>query len=101
MNEVYKQIPLYRYLSFCNESDLERTVLDCGAGGDSPPLGLFAQYGYVASGIDCNPEQIDIAQAHGLQKRAMNWIYSEGICGSLPLMMSHSASSTPIILSFI
>ncbi|WP_379140228.1 class I SAM-dependent methyltransferase [Paenibacillus sp. sgz500992] len=68
MNEVYKQIPLYRYLSFCNESDLERTVLDCGAGGDSPPLGLFAQYGYVASGIDCNPEQIDIAQTWAAEK---------------------------------
>lgn len=32
--EIFKQVPLYRYLALCNESGMERTVLDCGAGGD-------------------------------------------------------------------
>lgn len=40
-------------------------MLDCGAGGDTPPLGLFAKYDYVTSGIDCDPVQIEIARAWG------------------------------------
>lgn len=68
MNEVFRQTPLYRYLLFCNESGLERTILDCGAGGEAPPLGLFSQYGYTTSGIDCNPAQIELAHAWALQR---------------------------------
>ena len=45
MNEVFKQIPLYRFIMYCNETNMEKTILDCGAGGDSPPLSLFAEYG--------------------------------------------------------
>ena len=40
---------------------MERTVLDCGAGGDCPPLSLFAHYGYNTVGIEMNVEQIQKA----------------------------------------
>ncbi|GGF64332.1 S-adenosylmethionine-dependent methyltransferase [Paenibacillus albidus] len=70
MIEVYKHTPLYRFLLFCNESGLERTVLDCGAGGDSPALGLFASYGYAPTGIEFDPAQLELsgsyAQAKGM-----------------------------------
>jgi SAM-dependent methyltransferase len=66
MNELFKHIPLYRYLSYCNEADLERTVLDCGAGGDSPSLGLFTQYGYATCGIEYDP--VAIAQARSYEQ---------------------------------
>ncbi|MFA9378338.1 MAG: hypothetical protein ACERKZ_16580 [Lachnotalea sp.] len=36
MNEIIKQIPLYRFLMLCNESKMDKSVLDCGAGGDCP-----------------------------------------------------------------
>ncbi|OBZ18245.1 SAM-dependent methyltransferase [Bacillus sp. FJAT-27264] len=64
MNEIFKHIPLYRYLSYCNETGLERTVLDCGAGGDSPSLGLFAQNGYTTRGIEFDPIAIAQAEAY-------------------------------------
>jgi 2-polyprenyl-3-methyl-5-hydroxy-6-metoxy-1,4-benzoquinol methylase len=68
MTEVYKQTPLYRFLMMCNETDLARTILDCGAGGDSPPLGLFAEHGYTTYGIDCDPVQIEIANTYAQEK---------------------------------
>lgn len=54
MNEVFKQIPLYRFIMHCNETKMEKTILDCGAGGDCPPLSLFVEYGYLTYGIEFN-----------------------------------------------
>lgn len=59
--ELFKQVPLYRFLALCNESGMEKSILDCGAGGDSPPLSLFANYGYSTNGIEMNVEQIERA----------------------------------------
>ncbi|WP_379126763.1 class I SAM-dependent methyltransferase [Paenibacillus sp. sgz500958] len=64
--EIFKQIPMYRFLMYCNETEMERTVLDCGAGGDTPPLAMFAGNGYITHGIDCDPEQIRIANQYGM-----------------------------------
>lgn len=61
MNEIFKQIPLYRFLMFCNETNMEKSVLDCGAGGDCPPLSLFLEYGYQTHGIEYNKEQLELA----------------------------------------
>lgn len=67
--EIFRQIPLYRYLAFCNESkNLEKTVLDCGAGGDSPPLSLFYSHGYRTTGIDMDLSQIKKANEFGLER---------------------------------
>lgn len=67
--EIFKQIPLYRYLAFCNESkNLKKTVLDCGAGGDSPPLSLFFSHGYHTTGIDIDLGQVEMANQFGLSR---------------------------------
>ncbi|MCT4619122.1 MAG: class I SAM-dependent methyltransferase [Marinisporobacter sp.] len=64
MKNIFKQIPLYRFLKVCNEECEEKSVLDCGAGGECPPLSLFAEYGYKTTGIELNEKQIALAQEY-------------------------------------
>lgn len=54
--------PLYGFLKECNASPLEKEVLDCGAGGNHPPLALFYEHGYKTYGIDISDEQVALAQ---------------------------------------
>ena len=61
MNKIFKQIPLYRFIMFCNDTNMDKTVLDCGAGGDCPPLSLFSKYGYLTHGIEFNAKQLEEA----------------------------------------
>lgn len=68
MNEVFKQIPLYRFIMYCNETKMEKTVLDCGAGGDCPPLSLFSEYGYLTYGIEFNSRQLEEANEYAKEK---------------------------------
>lgn len=63
MKIIYRQVPLYTFLNFCNKSELPREVLDCGAGGDCPPLGLFAEQGYNTWGVELDPAQLELAMA--------------------------------------
>ncbi|WP_246366915.1 class I SAM-dependent methyltransferase [Paraliobacillus salinarum] len=58
MEHVFNQTPLYKFLSYCNHEGLERSVLDCGAGGPFPPLALFKQFDYQTYGIELNDGQI-------------------------------------------
>jgi ubiquinone/menaquinone biosynthesis C-methylase UbiE len=60
--EVIWATPLYEFLRQCNAGSLGREVLDCGAGGDHPPLSLFNQYGYRTCGIEIAEEAL--AKAH-------------------------------------
>lgn len=55
--------PLYGFLRECNASPLEKVILDCGAGGDNPPLALFYEYTYTTYGIDISDEQLELAHA--------------------------------------
>jgi len=52
MRKVVWATPLYKFLRHCNNSPLDKTVLDCGAGGDDPPLQLFYEYGYKTFGVE-------------------------------------------------
>lgn len=61
MIEIFKQIPLYRFLMYCNDTNMEKVVLDCGAGGDCPPLALFYEYEYLTNGIEMDLGQIEKA----------------------------------------
>jgi len=58
MKPVFRQNQLYTFLLYCNGSELEKNVLDCGAGGVLPPLAIFKEQGYVTFGIDISDEQI-------------------------------------------
>lgn len=71
--ELFKHVPLYRFLDMCNVSDLDKTVLDCGAGGETPPLSLFAQYGYTTCGIEMSDRQIQMANEFaGMRNQQLN-----------------------------
>ncbi len=67
MKFVFRQTSLYRFLIYCNKSDLDNTVLDCGAGGNCPPLALFSEFGYKTYGIEIDDSQIEQARAFGLE----------------------------------
>lgn len=55
--------PLYAFLEFIDHyqkdkrKPLEKKILDCGAGGERPPLGLFYEHGFETLGIDISDEQ--------------------------------------------
>ncbi|MDR3595549.1 class I SAM-dependent methyltransferase [Clostridium sp.] len=68
MNEIFKQVPLYRFIMYCNETTMNNTVLDCGAGGDCPPLSLFSEYGYETHGIEFNSKQLEEANRYASKK---------------------------------
>lgn len=68
MNEIFKQIPLYRFIKFCNDTTMDKTVLDCGAGGDCPPLSLFSEYGYLTHGVEFNTKQLEEANKYANKK---------------------------------
>lgn len=56
-------------LSRLEADGLDKTVLDCGAGGRTPPLAHFAERGYECHGIDISEEQVrravEYAEEHG------------------------------------
>ncbi len=62
MDILIRQFPVYRFLWFCEKSELEKKVLDCGAGGILPPLTLFNQRGYETHGIDISETQVQKAK---------------------------------------
>ena len=64
MIEIIWATPLYEFLRRCNASSLPKVVLDCGAGGDYPPLSLFYQYGYKTYGIEIAEKPLAYAQKY-------------------------------------
>ncbi|WDV47801.1 class I SAM-dependent methyltransferase [Clostridiaceae bacterium M8S5] len=64
---IYRQTQLYRFLIYCNKADIEKKVLDCGAGGNCPPLGLFYEHGYETFGIELSEKQIEKANVFSKQ----------------------------------
>ena len=71
MRKVIRATPLYKFLRYCNDSPLDKTVLDCGAGGDDPPLQLFHEYGYKTFGIEISDHSLNetrkFCREHGLR----------------------------------
>jgi SAM-dependent methyltransferase len=62
MDNVCWATPLYEFLRQCNNSRLEKVVLDCGAGGREPPLSLFYRHGYQTFGLDIAEEAVEEAK---------------------------------------
>ena len=83
MKPVFRQNQLFTFLLYCNDVELEKRVLDCGAGGNLPPLAIFTEHGYKTHGIDISQEQIERAKKfekeHNLELGIM-----EGDMKSLP-----------------
>jgi len=58
MHNLISAFPLYNFLKYCNTSPNEKIILDCGAGGNNPPLSLFYEFGYKTYGIEMSEEQL-------------------------------------------
>ncbi|MFX1474254.1 MAG: class I SAM-dependent methyltransferase [Promethearchaeota archaeon] len=67
MKDIIWPSPLYEFIRLVEPAPLEKTVLDCGAGGSRPPLALFASHGYSAYGIDLSADQLQKAMAFAQQ----------------------------------
>lgn len=83
--KIFRHIPLYRFLSYCEEhlNADQKKVLDCGAGGNMPPLSLFNSYGYETQGIELSQSQVEKANAYGqLMGQTLN--IQEGDMTKLP-----------------
>ena len=62
VEEISWATPLYKFLRLCNANSLEKNVLDCGAGGEEPPLSLFYRYGYKTFGLEITENALSKAQ---------------------------------------
>jgi ubiquinone/menaquinone biosynthesis C-methylase UbiE len=62
MQTVLRATPLYRFLWYCNNNELEKKVLDCGAGGANPPLSIFSEFGYETYGVEISQRNLDRAK---------------------------------------
>jgi SAM-dependent methyltransferase len=61
VNDIIWATPLYEFIRQCNETGLEKKVLDCGAGAHgnrAPPLLLFYEHGYKTFGIEIAEETL-------------------------------------------
>jgi ubiquinone/menaquinone biosynthesis C-methylase UbiE len=68
--DVFWPLSVIGFLKIIEATDLERKILDCGAGGPRPPLALFRSRGYETHGIDISEDAIraseEFANNHGL-----------------------------------
>jgi cyclopropane fatty-acyl-phospholipid synthase-like methyltransferase len=62
MKTVFRQNQLFTFLLYCNDIELKKEVLDCGAGGNCPPLAIFAEHGYKTHGIEIDDKQLELAK---------------------------------------
>jgi len=83
MKPIFTQNQLFTFLLFCNGQGLEKTILDCGAGGKRPPLGIFADHGYATTGIEIDDEAIEHAKAFE-EEHGMDLNISKGDMRALP-----------------
>jgi SAM-dependent methyltransferase len=82
MNQAIFPPPIYTLVRYADRYNVDKTALDCGAGGRKPPLALFFQHGYKAYGIDLSDAQLtaatDFAEREKIElnmvKADMRWI---------------------------
>lgn len=75
--------PLYTFLDYVKDVKIERSILDCGAGGNFPKLALFAMNGYDSHGIEILKERIDMAETFA-EKNNLKLEILEGNIRKLP-----------------
>ncbi len=66
--EIIWPLSLYRFLKIIESVELEKKVLDCGAGGPRPPLALFHDHGYETHGIDISESAIAASNRFAREK---------------------------------
>ncbi len=87
MESIYWQHQLYHFLHYCQKQSedkkLPKNILDCGAGGTMPPLGLFNSFGYTTTGIEFSDSQIVKANEFE-KKQSKNYNILKGDMRNLP-----------------
>ena len=67
---MIRAVELYTFLDYCNNSSLEKEVLECGAGVSTdlePLLVRFFDYGYETHGIEISEERLLAAQDYCIE----------------------------------
>lgn len=86
MRPIYRS-PAYFFLSYLQSNNEihpeENNILDCGAGGPVPPLGLFFEYGFKTHGIDISEDQITLAKQFE-KEQAMQLNIQKGDMRAIP-----------------
>ena len=74
---------LYTFLDYALEAEIEKTILDCGAGGNFPKFALYAMGGFEAYGIEISEERMKMAEDFA-EKRGLKVHLIKGDMRSLP-----------------
>lgn len=64
---MFRAVQLHTFLQYCNESPLEKEILECGAGvwdKLEPLFVCFHEQGYITHGIEISAERLANAQAY-------------------------------------
>lgn len=64
MTKLINALPLYNFLKYCKLEREGTKILDCGAGGNNPPLSLFKENNYEVYGIELSESQIELAKIY-------------------------------------
>ncbi len=85
MSVIFYPAPIHKLLFYISHfgKDVEKKILDCGAGGNTPPLGLFYEQGFETYGIDVSDEQIKAAEEFS-QTHSMKLNITKGDMRELP-----------------
>jgi ubiquinone/menaquinone biosynthesis C-methylase UbiE len=75
--------PLYNFLEYTHDAQVEQIILDCGAGGNFPKLALFAIHGFETYGIEISEERIQNAEDYA-KKNGFNLNITKGDMRKLP-----------------
>ena len=71
------------FLRVIKDSNLDRSILDCGAGGHKPPLAFFKNLGFKTYGIDISKKSVALANNYE-QKHNLSLNIQEGDMRTLP-----------------
>jgi len=55
---------LYKFLNFALNNNVEKSILDCGAGGPLPPITIFKRYGFSCFGIEISDKKLTESQRY-------------------------------------
>ena len=83
---MFRAVELYTFLEYCNDSPLEKEVLECGAGTSlslEPLLMRFYEHGYVTHGIAISNERLRAAQEF-CERRQMDLDLRQGDMRQIP-----------------
>ncbi|MBY9021619.1 MAG: class I SAM-dependent methyltransferase [Candidatus Lokiarchaeota archaeon] len=74
---------LYTFLDYALDAEVEKTIIDCGAGGKFPKIALYAMIGFETYGIEISEERMKMAEDFA-KKRGLKVHIVKGDIRSLP-----------------